>query len=90
MVNRGYVPFQIVGPWIFPYESAAGIYGETRTHCLPSNVQEIDHYDSRVLMVWTGVTLDGHTHFYVYARGTMTAVRYRDEVLESYVHLFTV
>ncbi|GFX19263.1 transposable element Tc1 transposase [Trichonephila clavipes] len=36
-------------------------------------------------MVWAGITLDGRTHFYVFARGTTTAVRAHlvDEFLES-------
>ncbi|GFX39564.1 transposable element Tcb2 transposase [Trichonephila clavipes] len=55
-----------------PYESTARIY--------------IDHYDSGDLMVWAGITLDGRTHLYVF--GTVTAVRYRDEVFQLYVCLF--
>ncbi|GFX69310.1 hypothetical protein TNCV_3564861 [Trichonephila clavipes] len=56
------------------------------THYLSSNVREIDHYDSKGLIVWTGVTLVG---CYDYARGTVTAVRYTDKVLKSNFHLFT-
>ncbi|GFW04827.1 transposable element Tcb2 transposase [Trichonephila clavipes] len=37
-------------------------------------------------MVWAGITLDARLH--VFERGTVTAVRYTDEVLESYVCLF--
>ncbi|GBM97580.1 hypothetical protein AVEN_249283-1 [Araneus ventricosus] len=32
--------------------------------------------------------LDGRTPLHVFERGTVTDVRYRDEILESYVHLF--
>ncbi|GFY35179.1 transposable element Tc1 transposase [Trichonephila clavipes] len=39
-------------------------------------------------MVWAGITLDGHPQLYVFARDTVTAVRYRDEVLVLYVCLF--
>ncbi|GFU67543.1 HTH_Tnp_Tc3_2 domain-containing protein [Trichonephila clavipes] len=34
-------------------------------------------------------TIYGRTQRYVFARGTVTAPRYRDEVLEPYVRLFT-
>ena len=39
-------------------------------------------------MVWASILLDGRTHLHVFERGTVTAVRYRDEVLEPYVRLF--
>ncbi|GFV24676.1 DDE_3 domain-containing protein [Trichonephila clavipes] len=41
------------------------------------------------LILWTGITLDSRTHLYVFARGTVTAVRNMDLVLEPYVRLFT-
>ncbi|GFV20105.1 uncharacterized protein TNCV_4194041 [Trichonephila clavipes] len=40
-------------------------------------------------MVWAGITLDDRTHLHVFERGTVTAMRYRDEVLDPYVRLFT-
>ncbi|GFW68610.1 hypothetical protein TNCV_529641 [Trichonephila clavipes] len=46
---------------------------------LPSIVQEIDHYNSGGLMAWVGLTLDGCIHLPVFERGTLTAVRYKDE-----------
>ena len=36
-------------------------------------------------MVWAGISLDGRTDLYVFPRGGITAVRYRDEVLEPIV-----
>ncbi|GFT00650.1 hypothetical protein TNCV_141941 [Trichonephila clavipes] len=35
------------------------------------------------------ITLDERKHFHVFERGTVTVERHRDEVLESYVRLFT-
>ena len=35
-------------------------------------------------MVWAGISLDGRTDLYVFPRGGITAVRYRDEVLGPY------
>ncbi|GFX29384.1 uncharacterized protein TNCV_3997601 [Trichonephila clavipes] len=46
----------------------------------PSNVREIDHYDSGGLMFRAGIMLNGRTHLYVIVRGTKTAVRHRDEL----------
>ncbi len=37
------------------------------------------------VMVWGGVSVDGHTDLRVLDRGTMTAERYRDEVLDPIV-----
>ncbi|GBN77569.1 hypothetical protein AVEN_244038-1 [Araneus ventricosus] len=42
----------------------------------------------RGLMVWEGIMLDGRTPLHVFERGTVTGVRYRDEILEPYVSLF--
>ena len=36
-------------------------------------------------MVWAGISLDGHTYLYVFPRGGITVVRYRNEVLEPIV-----
>ncbi|GFS76453.1 hypothetical protein TNCV_1620801 [Trichonephila clavipes] len=40
-------------------------------------------------MVWTGNTLDGRRYVYVFARGTGTVMRHRNEVLKPFVHLST-
>ncbi|GFU57523.1 DDE_3 domain-containing protein [Trichonephila clavipes] len=64
------------------------ILGGPGTHYLPSNVREIDNYGGGGLMVWAGIMLDGRTPLHIFERGSVTGVRYRDEVLESYVCLF--
>ncbi|GBN48829.1 Transposable element Tc1 transposase [Araneus ventricosus] len=64
------------------------IWREPGTRYLPSNVCEIDHYGGGALMVWAGIMLDGRTPLHVFERGTVTGVRYRDEILEPYVRLF--
>ncbi|GFV64949.1 transposable element Tcb2 transposase [Trichonephila clavipes] len=56
-----------------------------RTKDLLSNIQEIDHYDNKGLMVWAGITLDGCTQFHIYEKGSLTAVKYRNDVLEPYI-----
>ncbi|GBM75723.1 hypothetical protein AVEN_92726-1 [Araneus ventricosus] len=39
-------------------------------------------------MVWAGIMLDGHTPLHFFERSTVTGVRYRNEILETYVCLF--
>ncbi|GFT67022.1 transposable element Tcb2 transposase [Trichonephila clavipes] len=38
--------------------------------------------------VWVGIMLDGRTPLQVFERGSVTGVRYRNEVLEPYIDLF--
>ncbi|GFU34359.1 transposable element Tcb2 transposase [Trichonephila clavipes] len=64
------------------------IWRETGTRYLPSNVREINNYGGGCLMVWEGILLDGRTPLHVFERGSVTGVRYKDEVLEPYVLLF--
>ncbi|GFT07754.1 uncharacterized protein TNCV_1213631 [Trichonephila clavipes] len=58
------------------------------SHYLPYNVHEIDNYVGGGLMVWAGIMSESRTPLRVFERGSVTGVRYRDEVLEPYVHLF--
>ncbi len=39
-------------------------------------------------MVWADIMLDGRTSLHIFDRGSVTGVRYRDEVLEPYVNVF--
>ncbi|GBM77396.1 hypothetical protein AVEN_213857-1 [Araneus ventricosus] len=64
------------------------IWREPGNRYLPSNVREIHHYGGGGLMVWAGIMLDGRTPLHVFERGTVSGVRYRDEILEPYVRLF--
>ncbi|GFU87825.1 hypothetical protein TNCV_963811 [Trichonephila clavipes] len=64
---------------------------EPRNFFLPAlNVREIviTIADARWIFL-ADITLDGRTHRYVFARGTVTAVMDRDEILEPFVRLFT-
>ena len=49
---------------------------------------ETDRFSSRSFMVWGGVCLRGRTELHVMAAGTLTAVRYRDEILDPIVRPF--
>ena len=39
-------------------------------------------------MMWVGILLRYRTDLHIFKRGSMTAVRYRDEVLEPIVRLY--
>ncbi|GFX18624.1 DDE_3 domain-containing protein [Trichonephila clavipes] len=64
------------------------IWREPGNHYLHSNVREIDNSCRRGLMVWASIMCDGRTPLHVFERGSVTDVRYRNEVLERYIRLF--
>jgi len=39
-------------------------------------------------MIWAGIMFDGRTPLHVFDRGSLTVVRYREEILEPCVRLF--
>ncbi|GFX35830.1 transposable element Tcb2 transposase [Trichonephila clavipes] len=61
---------------------------ERGTRFEPRNITERHHFPSRGVMVWAGIMIDCRTDLHVFDAGSVTAQRYRDEVLESYVRLF--
>ena len=48
-------------------------------------VAEHDRWGGSSVMVWGGISFDGVTDLYVIQNGTLTGVRYRDEILDVYV-----
>lgn len=56
--------------------------GERYAQC---NIVQHDPFGGGSIMVWGGVSLDGRTELIPIRRGTMTAQRYRDEVLAPVV-----
>lgn len=38
-------------------------------------------------MIQAGISIDGHTNFHVFPKLTLTAEKYRDEILDHYVCL---
>jgi hypothetical protein len=40
-------------------------------------------------MVWGGISYDGSTDLYVIRNGSLTGIRYRDEILAPIVRLYT-
>ncbi|KFM64736.1 Transposable element Tcb2 transposase, partial [Stegodyphus mimosarum] len=64
------------------------MWREPKNRYLRSNVREINNYGGGGVMIWAGIMLEGRTPLHVFDRGSVTSVRYRDDVLEPYVGLF--
>ncbi|GFW70613.1 DDB1- and CUL4-associated factor 13 [Trichonephila clavipes] len=72
----------------FTMESDSGrllIWREQRTRYHQSNTVERHSYRGGGILVWTGISLGGHTDLRVFHGGTVTGLRYRDEILDPYV-----
>ena len=50
-----------------------------------ANIVQRDRFGGGSVMVWGGISLEGRTDLHVMNRGTLTAVRYRDEILRPFV-----
>ena len=53
-----------------------------------ANIAEHDRYGGGSIMVWGGISWDGRTDLVVLNQGTLTAQRYRDEILDTQVRLY--
>ncbi|GFV19439.1 uncharacterized protein TNCV_3663721 [Trichonephila clavipes] len=72
----------------FTMESDSGrllIWREQRTRYHQSNTVERHSYRDGGILVWAGISLGGHTDLHVFHGGTVTGLRYRDEILDPYV-----
>ncbi|GFU67076.1 transposable element Tcb2 transposase [Trichonephila clavipes] len=70
----------------FTLESDSGrllIWRSSKYH--QSNTIERHSYRGGGIMVWAGISLGGHTDLHMFQGGTLTGVRYRNEILEPYV-----
>jgi transposase len=56
--------------------------GERSAAC---NILQHDRFGGGSVMVWGGISLGGRTALHVLARGSVTAIRYRDEILRPLV-----
>ncbi|GBO40953.1 hypothetical protein AVEN_203269-1 [Araneus ventricosus] len=66
----------------------AMIWREPGTLYRAPNIVERDYYRSGGLLVWAGIATNGRTDLCGFAGGSVTAVRYRDEILHSLVRPF--
>ncbi|GFV53987.1 transposable element Tcb2 transposase [Trichonephila clavipes] len=64
------------------------IWRKRGTRFEPRNITEKHNFPSRGVMVWASIVMDGCTGIHFFDTGSVTAQRYRDEVLEPYVRLF--
>ncbi|GFW56585.1 transposable element Tc3 transposase [Trichonephila clavipes] len=72
----------------FTMESDSGrllIWREQRTRYHQSNTVERHSYRGGGILVLAGISLGGHTDLHVFHGGTVTGLRYRDEILDPYV-----
>ncbi|GBN74571.1 hypothetical protein AVEN_32020-1 [Araneus ventricosus] len=61
---------------------------EPGTRYRAPNIVERDHYRRGGLLVWAGIATKVRTDLYVFAVGSITAVRYRDEIIHPLVRPF--
>ncbi|UYV71819.1 FBXL16, partial [Cordylochernes scorpioides] len=61
------------------------IWREPGTRYHPSNIREIDSFRGGGLLVWAGISSSRRTPLHIFSGGTLTAQRYRDEILEPYL-----
>ena len=59
--------------------------GERYVNC---NIVEHDRFGDGSVMFWGGICYDGRTELYRVDRGSLTALRYRDEILDPIVRPF--
>ncbi|GFW12272.1 transposable element Tcb2 transposase [Trichonephila clavipes] len=72
----------------FTMESDSGrllIWREQRIRYHQSKTVERHSYRGGGILVWAGISLGGHTDLHVFHGGTVTGLRYRDEILDPYV-----
>ncbi|GBN23717.1 hypothetical protein AVEN_215682-1 [Araneus ventricosus] len=65
------------------------IWRESGTRYRARNIVERDHYKGGGLLVSAGIATNGRNDLYVFVRGYVTAVGYRDEILHPLVRPFT-
>ncbi|GFX73711.1 uncharacterized protein TNCV_4290271 [Trichonephila clavipes] len=61
------------------------IWREQSTRYHQSNTVERHSYRGGGILVWAVISLGGHTDLHVFHGGTVTGLRYRDEILDPYV-----
>ncbi|UYV74198.1 hypothetical protein LAZ67_11002402 [Cordylochernes scorpioides] len=61
------------------------IWREPGTRYHPGNIREIDSFRGGSLLVWAGISSSRRTPLHIFSGGTLTAQRYRDEILEPYL-----
>ncbi|GFX11418.1 transposable element Tcb1 transposase [Trichonephila clavipes] len=71
-----------------PDDNRIRIWRKQGTRNQPQNITEHHAFRGGSLMVWAGISLGYRTDLRIFKRGSVTAIRYRDEVLEPMVRLY--
>ncbi|GFU46596.1 transposable element Tcb1 transposase [Trichonephila clavipes] len=71
-----------------PDDKHIRIWRKQGTRNQPQNITEHHAFRGGIIMVWAGISLGYRTDLHIFKRGSVTAVRYRDEVLEPIVRLY--
>ncbi|GFS52612.1 transposable element Tcb1 transposase [Trichonephila clavipes] len=71
-----------------PDDKRIRIWRKQGTRNQPQNITEHHAFRGRSIMVWAAISLGCRTDLHIFKRGSVTAVRYRDEVLEPIVRLY--
>ncbi|GFV72857.1 transposable element Tcb1 transposase [Trichonephila clavipes] len=66
------------------------IWRKEETRNQPQKITEHHAFKSGSIMVWAGISLGYRTDLHIFKRGSVTAVRYRDGVLEAILRLYAV
>ncbi|GFW73037.1 transposable element Tcb1 transposase [Trichonephila clavipes] len=70
-----------------PDDKCIRMWRERGTRNQPQNITEHHAFRGRSIMVWAEISLGDRTDLHIFKRGSVTAIRYGDEVLESIVRL---
>jgi len=65
-----------------PDDKSVRVWREQGTRNRPENVTEHHAFRGERIMVWEWISLRYRTELHIYRRCSVTAVRYRDEVLD--------
>ncbi|GFW93907.1 transposable element Tcb1 transposase [Trichonephila clavipes] len=71
-----------------PDDKRIMICSKQGTRNQPQNITEHHAFRGGNIMVWAGISLGYRIDLHIFKRGSVTAVRYRDDVLESIVRLY--
>ncbi|GBL80410.1 Transposable element Tcb1 transposase [Araneus ventricosus] len=70
-----------------PYDKRVRVRREQDTRNRPENITEHHAFRGGNIMVWAGISSGYRTDLHIYRRGSVTAVRYREEVLDPILKL---
>lgn len=72
-----------------PNEKRVNVGREVGTRNRPQYIPEYEAFRGGIIIVWAGISLGYRNGLHIIRRGSMTTVRYRDEVLRPTMRLYT-